>query len=557
MLLAVLSPFLTAVPVTADPGPDAKEGSLAVAEAEPNGKADPQTPPYFTRYSTYLCSGYVGCKRAGYSHFGYKKHNHRMWWLMYAGHNCTNYVAYRMVKGGMSSRRPWSGTGMAYNWGRANRNITDDTPMVGAVAWWNRYDNGVGSSGHVAYVEKVVNKRTIVISEDSWSGDFHWRRIVKGSGSWPTGFVHLNDRKVIPRDPPVIEGDPAVGEPLTASTGRWTPDARLELQWLADGKPIAGATDRTYTPTVAMRRARLSVRVEARSRGYVPGKTTSARTARVARGEFRTLTRPELTGTVRVDQTLELRQAAWSPNPEFTSIRWYADGELLEGESTPRLHLGQGLYRKRITAVMTARATGYRTSKVTMPVSVPVRAGHIKISDPFRVGGVLRHGRELSVRPGAVTPADARAAYTWLRDGVPVQGAVGTTYLLGPDDVGSRMSVRVDLALEGYLDKTVTARPGRPGDIVTTMPTLTTKAVGRRGRAVVKLHVAAPGVAHPRGEAVVRIDGQKVVGKVVDGVVRVVVRDLSRGKHDVAVHYRGTDVVHGARSVTTVRVLRK
>ena len=40
---------------------------------------------------------------------------------------------------------------MAYNWGRANKTITDQTPMVGSVAWWNAGD-GVGSSGHVAYV---------------------------------------------------------------------------------------------------------------------------------------------------------------------------------------------------------------------------------------------------------------------------------------------------------------------------------------------------------------------------------------------------------------------
>ena len=120
-----------------------------------------------------------------------------MWWRMYSGHNCTNYVAYRLVKGGMSPERPWDSTGMAYNWGRANRSITDDTPMVGAVAWWEAGDS-VGSSGHVAYVQQVVSNRKIVISEDSWSGDFHWRVIRKRGGGWPTGFIHFDDREVRP-----------------------------------------------------------------------------------------------------------------------------------------------------------------------------------------------------------------------------------------------------------------------------------------------------------------------------------------------------------------------
>ncbi len=134
----------------------------------------PVTPPA-SAASTYLCTGYAGCKETGYSHFGYRAASKKMWWRMYSGHNCTNYVAYRLVKGGMSAERPWGSTGMAYNWGTANKKITDQTPMVGAVAWWNKNSGGVGSSGHVAYVERVISNTKIVISEDSWSGDFHWR----------------------------------------------------------------------------------------------------------------------------------------------------------------------------------------------------------------------------------------------------------------------------------------------------------------------------------------------------------------------------------------------
>ena len=50
---------------------------------------------------------------AGYAHAGYSARNDRMYWLMYSGHNCTNYAAYRMIKGGMSNERPWSGGGNA------------------------------------------------------------------------------------------------------------------------------------------------------------------------------------------------------------------------------------------------------------------------------------------------------------------------------------------------------------------------------------------------------------------------------------------------------------
>jgi hypothetical protein len=41
---------------------------------------------------------------------------------------------------------------------------------------------------------------------------------------------------------PVIDGPPRVGGYLTADPGKWTPDAKFGYQWLANGKPVAGAT---------------------------------------------------------------------------------------------------------------------------------------------------------------------------------------------------------------------------------------------------------------------------------------------------------------------------
>lgn len=102
---------------------------------------------------TQLCEGYTGCAEAGMPNAGYRAANDTMYWRMYAGHNCTNYAAYRMVRAGMANIRPWSGEGNASNWGKANRSLTDDTPAVGSVAWWDAYAGPAGSAGHVAYVE--------------------------------------------------------------------------------------------------------------------------------------------------------------------------------------------------------------------------------------------------------------------------------------------------------------------------------------------------------------------------------------------------------------------
>ena len=503
--------------------------------------------------STYICTGYAGCKEKGYPNSGYKANSKKMWWRMYTGHNCTNYVAYRLVKGGMSPVRPWEGSGNASNWGKAMKSITNQTPMVGSVAWWNAGD-GVGSSGHVAYVEEVVSATTIVISEDSWSGDFHWRRISKSSSSWPTGFVHFNDRAVANTAAPTITGTPAVGAPLTAKAGTWTSGATLAYQWLANGKAIAGATSATLTPTVGMLGQQLSVRVVATKRGYVSGSAASVRTAAVAPGTMASTAAPAVSGTSRVDEVLTVRAGTWSPKPKSTTIQWYADGKAIPGATGRTLRLGQDLFRKVITARMTARLDGYKVSTISSAPTAAVAAGLIEFTQPYALGGVPKLGGRLTVTPGKADPADSAVTYTWLRDGHPIAGATGKlAYDLGLEDVGHQVSVRVGLSHTGYLDKSVTLAAA---GIVTTVPDLRVTATGKRGRAVVALRVSARGVAAATGRATVTIGGHEGAGRVVDGRMRVVVPELRPGTWKVKVAYDGTGTILPGRVQTTVRVLK-
>jgi surface antigen len=513
----------------------------------------PPITPTASASSTYLCSGYKPCQQAGYPHFGYRAASKKMWWRMYSGHNCTNYVAYRLVKGGMSADRPWGSSGMAYNWGRANKKITDKTPMVGAVAWWDANSGGVGSSGHVAYVERVISKRRIVISEDSWSGDFHWRRIKRAGGGWPSGFVHFDDRAVALKSSPVISGTPAVGSTLTASTGTWSPAASYTFQWYADGALISGATSATFSPTTDHLRKQLSVRVSATKKGYLGGSVMSASTDKVARGVMTVTSAPTISGTPRVDEVLEVDPGTWSPTPESTTIRWYADGEPISGASDRRLHLGQEQIRQKITVTMTAHHVGYKNSAATSAATAPVAAGTIDVTRAFDLSGLARMGRTLTVTPGTFDPADADVSYSWLRNGTPIAGATGRSYELGAADVGKQVSARVKLSHTGYRDRTLTMSTD---GVVTTVPDLSVVATGKPGRAVVVLRVSAPGVASPGGNATVRIGRHKVTGQVVDGRLRVVLDGLPVGRHTVKVSYEGTDAVLAARASTTVRIPR-
>lgn len=502
--------------------------------------------------SSYLCTGYRGCADAGYSHHGYRKAGAQMWWSMLPGHNCTNYVAYRMVKQGMSAERPWEGTGMAYNWGRANRRVTDDTPMVGSVAWWDAGD-GVSSSGHVAYVEKVISNRRIVVSQDVWGGDFSWQVLTRAGEKWPTGFIHFDDRAVKTQQRPGITGTPAVGATLTADLGQWSPAASYDVRWLAGGEPIPGATDRTFTPGPGDLRSRLSVKVSATSRGYLPGKATSERTTRVVRGTMAVGTRPSLSGTARVDEVLTLVTGAAAPGADGEEIRWFADGERIRGESEPRLRLTQEQIRRTITATVVFRREGYRNLPVATSPTDPVAAGRFEVTSPFTLAGAARVGRTLTVTPGSFAPAGAEVGYTWLRGDQPIDGATGTTYDVAAEDLGRRLSVRVDLRHAGYRDWSTTLPVAAR---VTTVPTLEVESIGGDHRAVVVLRVTAPGAEAPGGLATVRVGGREVTGRVENGRLRLVVRDLDPGRRTVRVAYAGTQLIEAARTTDRVRVRR-
>ena len=82
---------------------------------------------------------------------------------------------------------------------------------------------------------------------------------------------------------PTISGTPQVGSTLTAVTGNWSPaPVTLAIQWLRDGKKIAGATAPDYVVVAADRGAKLTASVTGSKPGFTPDTETSA-TVKVAK----------------------------------------------------------------------------------------------------------------------------------------------------------------------------------------------------------------------------------------------------------------------------------
>ena len=502
--------------------------------------------------STYLCTGYAGCQAAGYGNYGYRQASSTSYWRMYTGHNCTNYVAYRLTQSGMPNTRPWSGDGNASNWGVAMASITDQTPTVGSVAWYKPHVTPAGSNGHVAYVEQVISDTEIIVSEDYWGGDFYWRRVTKSGGGWPSGFIHFNDRVVAPTTAPAIVGTPAVGAPLEVVPGAWTPaPSSITVRWLADGAAIPGATAPSYVPTPDVKGKALAAEVTAQLDGYTAGQAVLA-TAPVAPGSFQPTATAAIQGVAEVGQTLTLTPSSWAPQPAKVTTQWYADGVALEGATGSSLVLTRDHIGRRISARAQASSTGYRKSTSTAPETEPVLAKPITITSPSRVKGTPVVGSKLAAKVGSLKPTDATATYRWFRDGQPIAKTTKPTYTVRRADLGRALAVQVTLSRKHFRDTVESLAVAA----VTTIPEVKVRTDATKKRVAIDIRVKASGAPKPDGTVTVSVGKRTVGAQVVGGSARVVVRGAKAGTRPVVVRWAGTDVVQPAVARTSVTVPR-
>jgi len=149
-----------------------------------------------------LCAGYAGCTQGQFSTHGYQNASGQSFWEMYAGNNCTNYVAY-VESSTYEVPTPGYDLGDGGQWAAAASEhgvVVNHTPTVGAVAEWDGGASGMPESGHVAVVEEVGPADSyIVISQQHMIGPdgYDWVRIKRNSAEnqwedWPSNFIHFS-----------------------------------------------------------------------------------------------------------------------------------------------------------------------------------------------------------------------------------------------------------------------------------------------------------------------------------------------------------------------------
>lgn len=169
--------------------------------------------------------------------------NEISYWGMSPGHNCTNYVAWRLSAAGIE--KPPTHPGNAADWAAnalADGFLVDEVPSPGAVAQWDA-SSGYGILGHVAYVERVNADGTILVSEDYWRdgqqvGPLTYRTVDAASVSH---YIHYADESEWLRTASLeSDGWTASGTHLdiepTAMAALSLPEGITELFYAEDGR---------------------------------------------------------------------------------------------------------------------------------------------------------------------------------------------------------------------------------------------------------------------------------------------------------------------------------
>lgn len=237
---------------------------------------------------------------------------------------------------------------------------------------------------------------------------------------------------------PTISGYAAVGLTLRAVSGTWSSGTHLAYRWKANGIPITGATNSTFTLTGSQRDKRISVTATGSQWGYPTVSRTSAATAKVTiAGSV------WMSGTPVYGATLTAHPGTWG-SATTLAYRWYQNGVAISGATASTLHLGTAQKDKNISVHVTGKRTGYATvvksSRSTLKVATA--------STPT-ITGTKQVGKTLTAHPNTWTTGTS-FSYQWYVSGTAITWAKSSMLTLTNGTKGKRITVRVTGHKSGY-----------------------------------------------------------------------------------------------------------
>jgi len=319
-----------------------------------------------------------------------------------------------------------SGTALTYQWS------ADGTPIPGATGL--TYTPGTDQIGSLVTFSVTSTKSNYITTTKTSDG------------------VEIAALDQVLAPTPVISGEPKVGVELTAEPGTWDEGTTLSYQWLADGEPIDGATDATFTPGSGRVGDEISVEVTSEKETYAPVTTTSAAVT-IEPGDQTLTPTPVITGTAVVDGELTAEPGTWDDGTEL-AFQWFADGVAIEGATDASFTPSAEEAGAVITVAVTSTRDGYLEVTTTSSPTAPVADGQLGEVPTPTIGGPARVGAELTVDTGDWAEGTV-FTYQWFADGEAVGGATAATFTPGVAEFGTVVTVIVTGTTPGYVAEAV------------------------------------------------------------------------------------------------------
>jgi len=311
------------------------------------------------------------------------------------------------------------------------------------------FDQFSDLAGNV-FVADYLNKR---IQRWNSFGFTFWTAPADDAGSGGPGPPPVNTAV------PQIQGTPTQGNTLTCTQGSWSNSPTgFAYQWLRNGSAIGGANGSTYTVQAADVNTQLTCQVTATNAGGSGQATSAAVTPSSGVQVPVNQTRPAISGSAVVGNTLTCSQGTWSNGPTSFVYEWRRDGATPVGSSP-----GYTVQAADVGHVLTCSVTAGNAAGSTTSVSDGVTATSGACTGGA-TGVSIAGGAAVTNSPGVILTIHEPAGATSVV--ISNDGGFDTPTAL-PIACDDRYSWTLSTAASGRLSKTVYVRftgPGIDGD---------------------------------------------------------------------------------------------